>query len=174
MSHKQATLTIERLPLGKLKPHPRNPRLHPDPDTPAWDALKRSLASDYFDPIVWNKRNGKLVSGHLRVKVMRAEGYTHADTVVKDYPEEMHLARMIAANKSVGENDMPALKDLLIELDTGAVDMHAATSYTESELEDLAVHVPVFPPVGEDEQGRLDQKKPTTCPECGHEFIPKS
>jgi len=33
--------------------------------------------------------------------------------------------------------------------------------------------VPDFQPVGEDEQGRLDQKKPVTCPECGHEFIPK-
>ena len=32
---------------------------------------------------------------------------------------------------------------------------------------------PDFQPVGIDEQGRLDQKKPVTCPECGHEFIPK-
>jgi len=33
--------------------------------------------------------------------------------------------------------------------------------------------VPDFQPVGIDEQGRLDQKKPVTCPECGHEFTPK-
>ncbi len=33
--------------------------------------------------------------------------------------------------------------------------------------------VPDFEPVGIDEQGRLDQKKPVTCPECGHEFVPK-
>jgi len=32
---------------------------------------------------------------------------------------------------------------------------------------------PDFQPVGIDEQGRLDQKKPVTCPECGHEFTPK-
>ena len=32
---------------------------------------------------------------------------------------------------------------------------------------------PDFQPVGIDEQGRLDQKKPVTCPECGHEFAPK-
>jgi hypothetical protein len=25
----------------------------------------------------------------------------------------------------------------------------------------------------EDEQGRLDQKSPVTCPECGHEFTPR-
>lgn len=30
--------------------------------------------------------------------------------------------------------------------------------------------VPNFAPVGEDEQGRLDQKAPVICPKCGHEF----
>lgn len=37
-------------------------------------------------------------------------------------------------------------------------------------LEDIGAVVPDFQPVGVDEQGRLDQKKPVTCPECGHEF----
>jgi hypothetical protein len=32
---------------------------------------------------------------------------------------------------------------------------------------------PDFQPVGIDEQGRLDQKKPVICPECGNEFTPK-
>ena len=38
----------------------------------------------------------------------------------------------------------------------------------------LGSEVPDFQPVGEDEQGRLDQKKPVVCPECGAEFVPKS
>jgi ParB family chromosome partitioning protein len=33
--------------------------------------------------------------------------------------------------------------------------------------------VPDFQPVGVEEQGRLDQKKPVECPNCGHEFTPK-
>lgn len=37
----------------------------------------------------------------------------------------------------------------------------------------LSSMMPDFQPVSEDEQGRLDQKKPVVCPECGHEFIPK-
>ena len=32
--------------------------------------------------------------------------------------------------------------------------------------------VPDFEPVGVQEQGRLDEKKKVTCPECGHEFAP--
>jgi len=30
-----------------------------------------------------------------------------------------------------------------------------------------------FGAAGEDEQGRLDQKSPVTCPECGHQFMPR-
>ena len=29
---------------------------------------------------------------------------------------------------------------------------------------------PDFAPGTEEDQGRLDQKKPVTCPNCGHEF----
>ena len=32
---------------------------------------------------------------------------------------------------------------------------------------------PDFSPVDVDEQGRLDQKSPITCPHCGEEFIPE-
>jgi hypothetical protein len=34
----------------------------------------------------------------------------------------------------------------------------------------LFIVTPDFKPVGEDEQGRLDEKKKTICPECGFEF----
>jgi ParB family chromosome partitioning protein len=30
--------------------------------------------------------------------------------------------------------------------------------------------MPDFEPVSVDEQGRLDEKKPIECPECGHHF----
>jgi len=40
----------------------------------------------------------------------------------------------------------------------------------EDELGEALGRVPDFGPVGEDEQGKLDEKKPTVCPECGHEF----
>ena len=47
--------------------------------------------------------------------------------------------------------------------------------FEDEELEDLIGVVPDFEPVGEDEQGRLDQIEPKeiscTCPQCGHEFI---
>jgi hypothetical protein len=78
--------------------------------------LEASLAHDYFDPLVWNTRNGMLVSGHLRAKVLKSLGFTDADVVVVNYDEPTHLARMIAANKGVGEDDLPRMKELFSEL----------------------------------------------------------
>lgn len=136
----RAALDVQTLPLASLKPHPRNPRVHPEPGSPEWEVICASLKADYFDPIVWNKRNGLLVSGHLRTKALLHIGKTHADCVVVDYDESTHIARMIAANKSIGKDESTMLKDLLQELDTGAVDM-ATTGYAEQELARLMEQV---------------------------------
>jgi hypothetical protein len=65
-------------------------------------------------------------------------------------------------------------EQIVADLDTG-VDL--AGMFREEELREMLEAaangmMPDFQPVGEDEQPRLDQKKPTTCPECGHEFVP--
>jgi hypothetical protein len=44
--------------------------------------------------------------------------------------------------------------------------------FYDDELKALGVVVPGFGPASEDEQGRLDQKAPVTCPSCGHEWTP--
>lgn len=44
--------------------------------------------------------------------------------------------------------------------------------FTEGELAELLSIVPDFGAVGEDEQGRLDQKAQCTCPACGEVFTP--
>ena len=116
---KTAFLDVKRMSLLDLDDHPRNEevRKHPEPGTPRWDTLKKSLEHDYFDPIVWNVRNGQLVSGHLRKKVMLQEGlYTHAMVVVVDYDEPTHLARLLAANRGMGTTDLQGQATFLAEL----------------------------------------------------------
>jgi DNA modification methylase len=133
---KTATICIERKRLSELEAHPRNPRRHPDPGTSEWQSLALSLEHDYFDPIVWNRRNGLLVSGHLRVKVLLDLGYEEADVSVVDYDEETHLARLLAANKLQGQDDRGSLIDVLEELQSGGLDLGIA-GYTEGEIEEL-------------------------------------
>lgn len=113
----EAVLKVERVAIGDLHPHPKNPREHPKPGSEEWTVLKRSIEHDYFDPIVWNKRNGMLVSGHLRTKVLTEMGVTSVDVVVVDYDEPTHEARLIAANEQAGEWNRGIMRDILKELD---------------------------------------------------------
>jgi hypothetical protein len=140
-AERTASVTIERKKLSDLKPHPRNPRKHPKEGTPEWTALRESLKLDYFDPIVWNQRNGMLVSGHLRTKILGKEGFTHADCVVVDYDEKTHLGRMLSANHLVGEDDWQLRKDIFEELFEGAgsetgIFIEALTGATLSTVEE--------------------------------------
>ena len=105
---------IELRSLSDLEPHPRNPREITDA---ALAGLGASIA-EYGDlsGIVWNKRNGKLVCGHQRIKALVDAGATFAVLAsgggsmflpgeagerfpvrVVDWPEEKHLAAMVVA-----------------------------------------------------------------------------
>lgn len=122
--------------MADLRPHPRNPREHPEPGTEGWEALKKSLVDAYFDPLVWNRRNGLLVSGHLRRKILLELGYTHADAVVVDWDEPRHLAKMIAANQDAGKDDRAGLRTILQELQLGGADL-ALTGLPDAQISKL-------------------------------------
>ncbi|MDA1095620.1 MAG: hypothetical protein O3A25_20530 [Acidobacteria bacterium] len=65
----------------------------------------------------------------------------------------------------------------MAEADTDALaDLLAAITSEDAALTSMlaALAVPDFSPVGLDEQGKLDEKKQVTCPECGHDFAPQN
>lgn len=131
-----AKLNFTRMNLADLTPHPRNPRKHPEPGTAEWSALKASLDADYFDPLVWNKQNKMLVSGHLRRKVMLESGFTQADVVVVDYDEETHYARMMAANRQQGTDNNLLLTQLLSDMEKKGVSF-ALAGFTRDGVDEL-------------------------------------
>lgn len=94
--------------------------------------MQRSLEHDYFDPLVWNERNGFLVSGHLRLKVLVGMGFTHVDVSVVDYPEPVHCARMIAANRPLGEFEEALLTELAGVIELAGLDAALAGYDTKS------------------------------------------
>jgi DNA modification methylase len=130
---KIAVLKVERRSLEELKPHPRNPRSHFKPGSPQWEALRKSLEHDYFDPLVWNQRNGMLVSGHFRCKILKALGYTSADVSVVDYDETTHLARLVAANNLLGKWEEDILSALARDLETAGLNP-ALAGWDEKQL----------------------------------------
>ena len=146
-----ASIDLERWKLSGLHPHPRNPRKHPKPGSPHWEVLKVSLRRDYFDPLVVNRQNGMLVSGHLRLKVLQEMGYTEADVSVVDYDEHTHLARLIAANQLLGEFEQEILTALAAEIEAAGLDSSLA-GLTEKELTAL-----LEPPTLDDDTAQTEQ-----------------
>lgn len=161
-------LTVRKLPLAKLQPHPHNPRVHPLPGSAEWEALRASIEHDYFDPLVWNKRNGFLVSGHLRAKVLEAEGVESVDCVVVDYDEPTHLARMVAANQQVGEFDDGALAAILADCEQPAL-----AGMTDAQV--AAILADAAEPAPPEDFRDVDENLPIehVCPKCGFQWSGK-
>ena len=127
----------------KLIPHPRNPNTHPGEQI-------RLLAKiiDYTGwrhPIVVSKRSGFIIEGHARLLAAQLWGYDKVPVHYQDWENEAkEWADLLADNRlaELAEIDKPREKDLLQDLDTGAIDMET-TGYTEQAIEDLMTAVPL-------------------------------
>lgn len=87
---------IQTMPLEKLVPWEENPRRI---SKKAYAGLKKSI--DKFGcvvPLVWNKRTGRIVSGHQRARVLREKGAKEVPVVVVDLTEEQEKALNITLN----------------------------------------------------------------------------
>ncbi len=108
--------------------------------------------------VIRNTRTGNLIGGHQRLKhfdptwkINKEKHQDNVGTVAQgyietpfgrwtyrevDWTEEKEKAANIAANEHGGEFDLPALTELLLELDTGAFDMDLV-GFSQEELENL-------------------------------------
>jgi len=167
--------------LGDLKPWTQNPRQSTKKQArkllESWEKFGQ-VQTIAVDP------DGNVLDGHQRLSALLT---VHGNAYRVD-------ARQ--SNRALTEQER---KELVITLHAGAVgswDWDSLSGWNAPDLmewgfdsETLAdwkrdvgalgnllgseEEVPNFEPVGIDEQGRLDQKKPVICPECGHEFVPK-
>lgn len=139
-----------------LNPAPYNPRTITDEKL----AMLGKAMQEFGDlsGIVMNIRTGNLIGGHQRLKhfdpswPIKKRKCTDSTGTVSlgeietpfgvwqyrevDWPEKKELAANIAANKHGGEFDEPKLKDMLIEIDDGSIDM-MLTGFDTDEISDL-------------------------------------
>lgn len=165
---KHAGLIVRRINLADAAPHPDNPRNHPAKGTPEWEALRQSLLSDYFDPMVLNSRNGLLVSGHYRRKILLDEGFHSADMVVVDWDEPTHKARMIAANELLGRFDDAKLSAFLEEIKAGAL-AQAESGLTDERLAELLASCTIPQNNQAIDETALAETN-MECPKCGFKW----
>jgi hypothetical protein len=166
-SKQPITWTNERRKLSDLIPWEKNPR-----------TIKNAQAERLVDSVETFGQvetlavgpGNALYNGHQRASVL-------AGQYGMDYEVDVRVA-----SRELTERERQQLTVYLHRGATGDFDFSElaawninddliAWGFDESELTDFAV--PDFQPVGANEQPRLDQKAPVTCPHCGEEFIPK-
>lgn len=134
-------MIIEKIAVSKINPAVYNPRKDLQPGDKEYEKLKRSIHEfGFIEPLVWNRRTGNLVGGHQRFKILQAEGYEEVECSVVDLDDEREKALNIALNKISGDWDMPKLKDLIAEIDTGEFDIEI-TGFEHDEIEKMMTDI---------------------------------
>ena len=154
-------MNATNIPIGRLRANPNNPRVLRDEK---FAKLKKSLA-DFPDML--NKRpivavtdtDGKfmVLGGNMRLRALQDLKVKEVPVILADeWTEEQRREFIIKDNVGYGEWNWDQL----------------ANEWDADELSDWGMDLPKmdFEPVPMDEQPRLDEKTPVTCPKCGHEF----
>lgn len=107
---------VQEVAFSRVKPAPYNPRRDLKPGDPEWEKLEREMREfGFLGGLVWNQATGHLVSGHQRLKVLRAHGWTSAPMAVVSLSLAKEKALNIGLNKIGGDWDNQKLAELLNE-----------------------------------------------------------
>jgi len=164
---------IELWPRERLKRFARNARTH------SADQVKQIAASitefGFLNPILVDETTEVIIAGHGRLDA--ADLLELADVPViplGHLTDAQRRAYVLADNRlalSAGW-DFELLSEELTDLATEGFDL-SVIGFDDDELAELVVgEEPDFQPAGEQQQGRLDEKKQVECPNCGHHFAP--
>ena len=161
-------LQHETWPIDKLIEYARNPRKNDH----AVDRVAAAIREFGFRVPVVAKSDGTVVDGHLRLKAAKKLGLTEVPVVLADDMTDLQIkAFRLSVNKmaELAEWDDELLAIELHELNAADFDM-ALLGFEASELSIKMGMGADFTPGTEEDQSRLDEKSPITCPACGHEF----
>ena len=162
---------IEQIPTADLIPYARNSRTHSDEQVAQIAASIREFG--FCNPVLIDAEN-TIIAGHGRVL---AAGRMKLETVpclrLTHLTDAQRRAYVIADNRIALSSgwDSELLANELSDLHADEFDM-ALLGFDVTELDRLLDIVPDFEPGTEDDQGKLDEKKKVTCPECQHQFTP--
>lgn len=128
-------MEIKTVKTSELRPHPKNPRVHPDS---ALDKLVRSIKEYGWTNPVLVSADGYVLAGHARLKAAEKAGIEEVPVIYLPLEGAKAEAYLIADNRLQDETgwDYEKLKDLLQDLDTGEFDIEL-TGFGMDEIEDL-------------------------------------
>lgn len=126
------------VPIGELKPNPKNPNRHPTEQIEALGNIIRG--SGWRNNITVSTRSGLIVKGHGRLLAAKLEELAEVPVEFQSYESEAdELADMTADNRlaELAETDDAALAAALGEIDAAGLDL-ALSGYSEDEYREIA------------------------------------
>ena len=146
----------------QLLAHPLNARRHPGRQR---DALRESLGKvGWVDVVKVNTVTGHVVDGHARVEEAITAGEAVPVVYLElDEDEERFVLATLDPISAMAEYDTEVLADLLDGLD---IESEGLRDHMK-QIAPMADGGPHFGP-SDDDQPRLDQREPVTCPDCGY------
>lgn len=127
----------EIVPIGQLRPNPKNPNKHPQEQIEKLGKIIRG--NGWRNPITVSTRSGLIVKGHGRLLTAELEELKEVPVEYQNYEsDEAELADLTADNRiaELAEMDAKMLADVFEDIDTGAFDFELS-GYSEEEYQDL-------------------------------------
>ena len=153
--------------ISELKFAPYNPRKISEKQM---EMLKKSIVENgIVDPLIWNRRTGFVVGGNQRLAALIDLEYEKVWVAVIDISPEREKALNLALNKISGDWDIPKLRELLVELDTGEFDIEL-TGFDEIEIQGIVEELSLDGLYSEIDKTEASDPKTIVCPHCGESF----
>ena len=181
-------MKVQKIDIDKLKPHPKNPRIHPDS---AIEKLERSIKEfGWTNPILVTEEN-YVLAGHARLKAAKKAGLKEVPVIYLPLKGAKAEAYILADNRLQEEtffNDAE-LQSLIKDLSVEDIDL-SITGFDEAELDYLLERTNfspnLLPTLATDEIDDMDISKKENelesrfnneysyrtivCPYCGEEL----
>jgi len=160
---------IEQISIQALIPYARNSRTHSDAQVAQIAASIREFG--FTNPVLIDK-DGGIIAGHGRVLGARKLGLSEVPCIRLSHLTDAQKRAYVIADNKLALNagwDSEALQVELADLNSAGFNMDLLGFGVDDLAEAMGMGGD-FEPGSIEDQGRLDQKKPVTCPNCGHEF----
>lgn len=155
----------QMIPIGDLKPHPKNRNKHPDEQI-----VRLAQILEYQgwrQPIKVSRLSGFITAGHGRLLAAQKLGLTEVPVNFQEYESDAQEYADLTADNAIAlwaEIDLVDLRDDMKSFSDLDVNLLG--------LNGFQIEEPNFSPGNENDQGSLDKKqlKFLTCPHCQQEF----
>jgi ParB family chromosome partitioning protein len=163
------TPQIESVNIADLIPYARNSRTHSDEQVAQIAASIREFG--FTNPVLIDA-DGGIIAGHGRIMAARKLGLADVPCIRLGHLTEAQKRAYVIADNKLALNagwDGESLQVELLALNDDSFKMELL-GFDANEL-NLAMGLGAdFLTGDEEDQGKLDEKSPISCPSCGHEF----